>query len=165
MQPDTGNVRIVVSPTITSDQLFAFYMENNICEKGFGKDVAARVLDHSDLIVGAFEGDRLVGLVRGMFDGLSAQIADVCLALRYQGEGLKFANGSLIERDPTGLGKRLGKTAVKELLAMGAFFISATALAEVEEDFYRSLGFILNEGSLDYMIDRRPYVRDPADGC
>jgi hypothetical protein len=35
MQPDTGNVRIVVSPTITSDQLFAFYVENNICEKGF----------------------------------------------------------------------------------------------------------------------------------
>jgi hypothetical protein len=154
------DISIVVRPTITPDELFAFYVENNICEKGFGKEVAARVLDHSDLIVGAFEGDRLVGLVRGMFDGLSAQIVEFDLALKYQGEGLKFANGSLIERDPAGLGKRLGKTAIKELLAMGAFFISATAFAEVEESFYRSLGFQLNQGHLEYIIDRRPYVSE-----
>jgi len=151
-------IQIIVRPPITPDQLFAFYLGNDICEAGFGKEVAARVLGRSSLIVGAFEGDRLVGIVRAMFDGLSAEIVDFCLALEYQGEGLQFANGSLIESDPTGLGKRLGETAVRELLAMGASFISTTALADVEESFYRSLGFRLNEGSVEYIIDRRPYV-------
>jgi hypothetical protein len=165
MQPDADDVRLIVSPAITPHQLFAFYVENDICEKGFGEEVACRVLDHSDLIVGAFEGDKLVGLVRAMFDGLSAQIVEFCLATKYQGEGLQFANGSLIERDPTGLGKRLGEMAVKELLAMGAFFISATqVLAGVEEEFYRSLGFGLNEGSLEYIVDQRPYVTGQDSG-
>jgi len=154
----TGDLRIIISPSISPDQLFAFYLENDICEKGFGKEVAARVLGHSDLIVGAFEGGELVGLVRAMFDGLSAQIVEFDLALKYQGEGLEFANGSLIERDPTGLGKRLGEAAIRELLAMGATFISTTLVAGVEESFYSSLGFRLNDGSVEYIIDRRPYV-------
>jgi len=157
------DLRIVVSPTISSDQLFAFYAENDVCEQGFGRDIAARVLDHSDLIVGAFEGGKLVGLVRAMYDGLSAQIVEFCLALKHQGEILEFSNGSLIERDPSGLGKRLGETAIRELLRMGATFISTTALADVEESFYRSLGFTLNQGSVEYIIDHRPYVTGSSD--
>lgn len=156
--PRVNDLQILVSPTITPDQLFTFYVENDICEKGFGPDVAARVLDHSDLIVAAFEDDKLVGLVRAMFDGLSAQIVEFDLALKLQGNGLQFSNGSLIERDLTGTGKRLGETAVEQLLVMGATFISATLVGGVEESFYHSLGFNLNEGSVEYIIDRRPYV-------
>jgi hypothetical protein len=52
-----ADIRILLNPTITPDQLFAFYEKNDICEKGFGKEVAARVLDRSDVIVGAFRGD------------------------------------------------------------------------------------------------------------
>jgi len=39
-----------------------------------------------------------------------------------------------------------------------AFFISARCLKDIEEDFYAGLGFCCNHGSLDYIIDRRPYV-------
>ena len=158
MQPDAENARIVVSPTITPEQLFAFYVENDICEKGFGKEVAARVLDHSDLIVGAFEGDKLVGLVRAMFDGLSGYIVDLCVDLECQGGEPTFRNGSLLENDELGVGKAIGETLIRELFARGASFISSRALAGVEEQFHRDLGFTLNEGSLEYIIDQRPYV-------
>jgi len=60
--PDLNGVRVKVNSTITPEQLFSFYERNDVCERGFGKDVAAKVLGHSSLIVGAFEGDRLVGL-------------------------------------------------------------------------------------------------------
>ena len=52
-------IRIAVNPAVSADRLFSFYEKNDISEKGFGKETAARVLDHSSPIVGAFDGDRL----------------------------------------------------------------------------------------------------------
>ncbi len=153
-------IRIAVNPAVSADRLFSFYEKNDISEKGFGKETAARVLDHSSPIVGAFDGDRLVGIARAMFDGLSACTVEFCLDLEYQGDTV-YENGSLIEGDRIGLGKKIGEALVGELRRMGAYFISASALEGVEEPFYRSLGMRLNRGSLDYVIDERPYV--PAD--
>lgn len=157
-------VRIAVNPSVSRDQLFSFYERNDVCEKGYGKEVAARVLDHSSLIVAAFDGDLLIGIARAMFDGLHAQIVEFCLELEYQGEGLVYHNGSLIESDRVGLGKKIGDVLINELRTIGAYFISTVALEDVEEHFYQSLGFKLNSGSLDYVIDKRPYVQPGSEG-
>ena len=151
-------VRIEVNPKITPDQLFSFYERNNICETGFGKETASKVLDHSSLIVAAFEAEELVGIARAMFDGLAAAIMEFCVALRYQGDKLRFGNGSLIEKDPFGLGGELGRVLVDELIKMGATFISYYIVENCEEGFYESLGFEHNTGHLVYIIDQRPYV-------
>lgn len=153
-----NRIRILVNPTITPKQLFSFYERNNICEKNFGIEVASRVLDHSSLIVGAVCGDELIGIARAMFDGCSAEIMEFSLDLRYQGEGLRENNGSLIEKDSLGIGKKMGDTLIKELLDMGATFISCYILEGCEEEFYQSLGFKYNKGHLPYYIDKRPYV-------
>ena len=155
---DRDDIAIEARPRITPDQLFAFYEKNDICEKGYGRELAAKPLQGSDLVVGAFQGDRLVGLVRALFDGLSAEIVECSLDLELQGGGSTFENGSLIEHDASGVGRRLMETTIRELQAMGADFISSCVLAGIEEGFYRSLGFKLNEGAVQYIIDRRPYV-------
>lgn len=155
---NTDGIRILVNPKITPDQLFSFYERNDICETGFGKNVASRVLDHSSLIIGAFEGDRLVGIARAMFDGLSAAIMEFCLELKYQGNRLKYNNGSLIEKDPLGLGKRIGRILIDELIKMGATFITVYIVENCEEEFHKSIGFKDNTGHLVYYINRRPYV-------
>jgi hypothetical protein len=95
------NVSIEVDPELTAVQLWDFYVRNHICETGFGKDVAARILDHPHVIVAALDGDELVGLARAMFDGLSAHVMEFSLDLRLQGETTHL-NGSLIEADPNG---------------------------------------------------------------
>ena len=158
-------IQVAVSPSISPDQLFSFYERNDVCEKGYGKEVAARVLHNSSLIVAAFDDDRLIGIARAMFDGLHAQIVEFCLELEYQGEDLVYNNGSLIESDRVGLGKKIGNVLINELRTMGAYFISTVALEGVEEQFYQSLGFRLNSGSLDYVIDKRPYVQADSGGC
>ena len=43
------SLNIRVNPTITADELFDFYEQNDICEVGFGKEVAARILKHPHL--------------------------------------------------------------------------------------------------------------------
>jgi hypothetical protein len=156
--PNLDSVRVVINPTITPEQLFFFYERNDVCEKGFGKDAAAKVLDHSSLIIGAFEGDKLVGIARAMFDGLSATVFEFCLDLEYQGSDLKYKNGSLIERDPYGLGKRIGRILIEELTKMGATFIDVYVLEGCEEEFYESIGFEHNVRHAVYYIDKRPYV-------
>lgn len=153
------DVRILVNPDITSDQLFSFYERNDICEKGFGRDVASRVLRYSSLIVAAFEGDDLVGIARAMFDGCSANISEFSLELKHQGEGLMHNNGSLIEKDPSGIATRMGRVLIDELQRMGATFIDYYIVENCEEGFFQSLGFEHNEGHLVWCIDRRPYAR------
>lgn len=46
-------------------------------------------MNDSNLIVGAFEGGKLVGIARAMFDGVSATVFEFCLDLEYQGSDLK----------------------------------------------------------------------------
>ena len=150
--------RIQINPTITADQLFAFYKRNDICEVGFGKDVATRVLDHPHLIVAALDQqDDIVGLVRATFDGLSAHIMEFSVDLRWQGQ-TKFSNGSLVESDSNGLGLAMGQKLLAELKALGCTFISGYIVQGAEEQFYKSLGFRENEGHAVYCIDERPYA-------
>ncbi|MDE0313450.1 MAG: hypothetical protein OXM61_00985 [Candidatus Poribacteria bacterium] len=154
------HINIRVNPIITADELFDFYERNNICEVGFGKEVAARILEHPHLIVAAYTGTELIGLARATFDGLSAHIMEFSVDVRYQGGDLKYNNGSLIESDNSRLGVVLGERLCLELKKMGATFITGYIVENCEEAFYRSLGFKENEGHLVYYIDTRPYVVD-----
>ena len=152
------NITIQVNPKLTADALFAFYERNDICEVGFGKETAAKILEHPHLIVAALADEELIGLARATFDGLSAHIMEFSVALRYQGGAPKYANGSLMEADESGVGKSLGACLLRELEAMGATFITGYIVADCEEAFYASLGFKENEGHLVYHIDKRPYA-------
>ena len=154
------NVEILVNPVITNDQLFSFYQRNHICEEGYGKKIACKPLQYSSLIVGAFEGSKLVGIARAMFDGLSAVIMEFCVELEYQGKDIEYENGSLIGNDEYKLGKKIGEVLIAELQKMGADFISCSIVEKYEEKFYDSLGFTPNIGHLTYYIDKRPYKDD-----
>ncbi len=154
------NVEIMVNPDITDDQLFSFYQRNHICEEGYGKELACKPLQHSSLIIGAFEEGKLVGIARAMFDGLAGVIMEFCLDLEYQGTNLEYENGSLIGKDEHELGKRIGEVLIGELYEMGADFISCFIVEDYEEKFYDSLGFVPNTGHLTYHIDKRPYLGD-----
>ncbi|MBS3985930.1 MAG: hypothetical protein KGZ66_10085 [Selenomonadales bacterium] len=151
-------MKILINPVISPDQLWDFYARNNICEAGYGKETAGKVLEHSSVVVAAFAGEQLVGIARAMFDGLSADIGEFCLENTLQGEGLVYQNGSLMEKDLQGVGKAMGEVLLAELMRMGATFISCYLVGNCEERFYESLGFRENTGHKVYVIDKRPYI-------
>ena len=154
-------IDIKINPAISREQLYTFYQRNNICEEGYDIETATCVLDHSSLIVGALEGDQLVGFARALFDGREAAVMEFCIATEFQGENLKKSNGSLIEKDDSGLGKRLGKVFLDELVRMGANFITVYLVENLEEPFYESIGFEHNIGHKVHYLERRPYVVGP----
>ena len=80
-------------PQITENQLWDFYVRNDICEVGYGKETAVIPLKYHPYIVGAFYEDKLVGIIRATFDGLSADIKEFCLECELQGTDLKYNNG------------------------------------------------------------------------
>ena len=152
-----SDIQIDTNPTISSDQLWDFYVRNDICEVGFGRETATRVLDYPQVIIGAFREGDLVGLARACFDGLSASIMEFSLDLTLQGGSTPHDNGSLVEADPLNIGRRIAEILRKELKHMGCSFISSYA-ADCEADFYLSIGFQEHTGHKALYIDERPYA-------
>jgi len=149
--------RIVVGPELSADQLFDFYQRNDICEVGYGKETATRILHHPHVMVGAFAGQHLVALARATFDGLGADIVELSVDLRWQGS-TRHETGALVESDPYGLGAAVAGRLLEELERLGVSFISACVVEGVEEEFYKSIGLVENVGHRVYCRDRRPYV-------
>ena len=155
---DIEKIVIEYMPQITDDQLWDFYVKNDICEVGYGKEVAVIPLKFNPYIVGAFYKEKLVGIIRATFDGISACIMEYCLDLELQGEDLKYNNGSLIEKDKYGIAKQMGILLLEELNRLGNTFTTAYIVKDVEEGTYHSIGLGLNEGHLVFYKDERPYV-------
>lgn len=154
-----NEIVIKYMPQITEDQLWDFYVRNNICEVGYGKETAVIPLRHNPYIVGAFYEDKLVGIIRATFDGLSADIKEFCLECELQGDNLKYNNGSLIEKDSYGIAKNMGILLIDELRKSGNTFTSCYIVEGLEEELYQSVGLEHNSGHLVYYRDERPYVQ------
>ena len=150
---------IKANPVISPDELYRFYIDNNICEKGYAKENAAKPLKNSSIIVAAYDDDKLIGIANAMFNGVEAVVTEFCLAVDIQGEGTKLKNGSMMEKDSRSVGKMIGDVLIAELHKMGAYFISATVYEELEKSFYTDIGFKKNHGHISYVIDTRPYVK------
>lgn len=151
-------VVIEYMPKITEDQLWDFYVRNDICEVGYGKKVAVTPLQYNPYIVGAFYKDKLVGIIRATFDGLSADIKEFCLECELQGVELKYNNGSLIEKDSYKIAQKMGCLLIDELRKLGNTFIVGYIVEGLEEQVYNSIGLKHNKGHLAYYRDERSYV-------
>ena len=156
---DTTKVRIQFQPNITDDQLWDFYVRNDICEVGYGKKLAVLPLHNPCVVVGAFFEDSLVGYVRALFDGLGADIVEFCLENELQGADLQYENGSLIEKDTYGIGKQMGNLLIDELRKMGSTWISVYIVEDCEEMFYSSIGLTENKNHKVYHLDERSYLK------
>ena len=149
-------VELAINPSIRADQLWDFYCRNGICETGFGKETATRVLDYPQEVIAALAGGELVGIVRAAFDGLAAHLWEFSLDLRLQGE-TPHGNGSLMEGDPDGIGREMAELLREHLQSLGCTFMTAYG-ADCESPFYEEIGFKENVGHRVFHIDERPYV-------
>lgn len=153
------SISIKVNPQITPDELYDFYVENDICEKGYGKETATIPLEHNSITVAAYDDEKLVGITDAMFNGVVAVVMEFCVAVHLQGGGTELENGSMMELDKAGVGKMMGDVLVEELHKKGAYFISTSVYEPLEREFYESIGFKRNDGHTEYVIDTRPYVK------
>jgi len=154
LNPD--DVKILVNPEISVDQLWSFYARNGLYEaQCYDKQTAATSLKNSELVIGAFIGNELVGLLTVLHDGLDAKISIFYLALDLQVDN-RYECGGVIENDPYDVARKMGLMMVDELNKIGIYFISYTAVSGKEDKLMESIGFTENKGHIEYIIDSRP---------
>ena len=153
---DPGKVVIHYMPKISAGQLWDFYLRNDICESGYGKEVAVKPLQNkSDYVVAAFHEDMLVGFIRACSCG---EIKEACLELTLQGDNFVHFNGSLIEHDKHGIFKKMGLMLIDELAKAGVDMVSMGIVEDLEEQSFESIGMVHNKGHKVYIKDMRMYV-------
>ncbi|MCL2546916.1 MAG: helix-turn-helix domain-containing protein [Oscillospiraceae bacterium] len=151
-----GDVKILVNPEISEDQLWRFYVRNGMYEaRCYDKETAAIPLYNSDLIVGAFCENELVGILRVIHDKLYAKICEFYFELELQGAN-QHENGALLENDRYGIAKKMGLMMVEALNKVGIDFISCTVVDGIDNSVMESIGFTENKGHIEYVIDNRP---------
>jgi GNAT superfamily N-acetyltransferase len=153
------DVEIRINPSIPRGELYDFYERNNICEAGYGPELAEVVLQHPCVTVGAFCDGELIGFGRALFDGLSATIVEFSLDLRFQDVN-ELQNGCFVDSDPHGIAKRMAEALLTQLRRLGCYFFSIGVWSAGEQRFYGSLGFRENTGAKEFVIDERPYVKE-----
>ena len=158
---DASKVSVTYMPTITDTQMWEFYVRNDICEAGYGRELAVKPLRYGNShFVAAFFEDKLVGIVRALFDGLVMTIVECGLELALQGDDLVHDNGSLIEKDKYAIFKKMGLLLIDEAKKLGCTMVDFTIVENLEEATFQSIGMKHNTGHLNYYIELRPYVQD-----
>ena len=151
-----GDVKILVNPEISEDQLWGFYSRNDMYEaKCYDKETAAIPLKNSGLIIGAFYETELVGIIRVLHDGLAASVSEFSLDLDLQGQN-RHEVGALIESDPHGIAKKMGEIMVDELKRVGIYFIDYTVVDGIDNALAEAIGLTRNNGHIQYILDLRP---------
>ena len=151
-----NDVKILVNPDISEDQLWGFYSRNDMYEtKCYDKETAAIPLKNSSLIIGAFYETELVGIIRVLHDGLDASVREFSLDLDLQGQN-RYEVGALIESDPHGIAKKMGAMMIDELKKAGIYFISYTVVDGIDNALAEAIGLSKNDGHCEYILDIRP---------
>ncbi len=143
-----GEVCYDVVKTIDLDELRAFYAkQGSVIPQSIDK--LSRVVDNSVCFVTARESDdgRLIGIARGIADGLRGYLTECKLDPSRQGPGAVTQMDGRIEHDHFGIAREMATRVIEALASLGCERIDAAAYG-TEVDFCEELGFKRARGSV-----------------
>lgn len=119
------------------------------------------MLERSHCVVVAREDGTLIGLARGVTDGLRGYLAECKLDPQYQGPAAVTRTDGRIEHDDRGIARELAVRVLNSLRDAGVERIDVTAYG-TEEDFCRELGFRPLRGAVTMQLDPRTLMMDTS---
>lgn len=136
------NVRYEIVKKIDLEELRAFY-ESVGAVLPQSIDKLSRAVDNSVCFVTARDGgngNRLIGIARGIADGLRGYLTECKLDPHCQGPGAVTQVDGRIEHDQFGIAREMATRVISALSDMGCERIDAAAYG-TEVDFCEELGF------------------------
>jgi hypothetical protein len=121
------------------DELLAFYARQSHAAAE-PREKIQRMLDNTFCVVTARRGGELIGLARGVTDGLWGRLAECKLDPRYQGPACITRKDGRIEHDSAGIAREMAHRVIEALRKFGVMRIDALAYG-TEVDFCEELGF------------------------
>jgi hypothetical protein len=135
-----NDIRYEVVDKIDIDELKAFYQAQG-CVAPQSVDKLSTMVDNSVCFVTAREADgRLIGIARGLADGLRGYLTECKLDPSRQGPGAVTHIDGRIEHDQFGIAREMAERVLDALADMGCERIDAAAYG-TEVDFCEELGF------------------------
>lgn len=133
------DVRYDVGSRIEPGELSEFYSRMNHDIAASPDQLGATVSDSAVLVTARIDG-RLVGLARGVSDGLRGVLTECKLDPLFQGPGAVTRTDGRIEHDTYGIAAEMARRVIERLLGRGSARIDVLAWG-TEVDFLEELGF------------------------
>ncbi|MFQ5501277.1 MAG: hypothetical protein ACE5EQ_03130 [Phycisphaerae bacterium] len=148
----TSEIQFEVVDKIDIDDLKAFYDAQG-CVMPQSVNKLSTMVDNSVCFVTARESNgRLVGIARGVADGLRGYLTECKLDPSRQGPGAVTHVDGRIEHDQYGIASEMATQVIRALADMGCERIDARAYG-TEVDFCEELGFRRDAGSVPMSLD------------
>ena len=125
--------------SLRPDELLAFYRAVEVSLAPTSEQTA-RMLQDSDVVVTARTEGRLIGVARGVCDGVRGFFTECKLSPTFQGPAAVTRTDGRIEHDAHGIAKEMATRVIADLKKLGAQRIDALAW-NTEVDFLSELGF------------------------
>lgn len=153
---ETGDVGVAdieyaVVQTVDPGELYAFYQRQHH-ETAASEEALARMLDRASCFVTARDDGRLIGVARGVSDGLNGYLAECKLDPAYQGPAAVTRIDGRIEHDDRAIAREMATRVLESLRAYGVERIFALAYG-TEVDFCEALGFKKSGGLVPMQLD------------
>ena len=134
------------------DELLAFYQKQGH-ETTHSREKLEQMLDNTFCFVTARKNGDLIGLARGVTDGLWGRIAECKLDPAFQGPGCVTKTDGRIEHDTAGIAKEMAVRTIQALRDFGVEKIDVAAYG-TEVDFCSELGFKQLPGVVLMRLDK-----------
>jgi hypothetical protein len=120
------------------------------------------MLANSFCIVGAKRDGKLIGIARGVTDGVNGQLAECKLDPEFQGPGAITRKDGRIEHDREGIARQMALRVLGALREFGVEHIDVLAYG-TEQDFCEELGFKKVGGMVPLRMSVTTPVREPVE--
>ena len=133
------DIEFTTTNDLAPEELRAFYERQGIHTTS-SEERLRRMLQHTYCFVTARQNGEMIGLARGVTDGMWGRLAECKLDPRFQGPACLSRTGGRIEHDATGIARQMAQRVIDALRDYGVEKIDAVAYG-TEVDFCEELGF------------------------
>lgn len=144
---------------LDAGELLDFYHRQQCV--GMSAEKVQELLGRSQCVAIARDAGKLIGIARGISDGLRGYLTECKLDPAYQGPAAVTRTEGRIEHDESGIARELALRILESLKAGGAERIDVIAHG-TEEDFCRELGFRPIRGTLVMQMDPKVQAMEAA---
>jgi len=156
------DIEFETTTTTDPDELLIFYKrQGHVTTRS--RDKLLRMLDSTLCFVTARHQGELIGLARGVSDGVWGRIADCKLDPAFQGPGCITKTDGRIEHDTGGIAAEMARRMIDALRKYGVERIDVLAHS-TEVDFCEELGFRKMRGvvAMELVTDSEPVAAPRA---
>jgi len=160
---DASEVTYDSSGPPDADELLRFYQrqQHSLTQSA---EKLQRMIDNTFCIVTARQGGELIGLARGVTDGVRGRLVECKLDPAYQGPACVTHTDGRIEHDQAGIAREMALRVIDSLRQSGVERVDVVAYG-TEVDFCEELGFRRSPGLVALHLDPSQAPRPTAKGA